>query len=167
LRGATAYPADLDALRLLAVFLAHWDNKAENQRLVCLDGPAPTPAPDCARPLAMIQDLGATFGPTKVNIGSWATTPVWADRDACRVSMRTLPWRGGTFPDVQITEAGRRQLAEGLQALDDGQLRDLFRAARFAEYQTATDDRRDLEQWVRVFKSRVQEIVNAGPCPAT
>ena len=28
--------AHVDALRLLAVFLAHWDNKPENQRLVCL-----------------------------------------------------------------------------------------------------------------------------------
>ena len=28
--------AHVDALRLMAVFLAHWDNKAENQRLVCL-----------------------------------------------------------------------------------------------------------------------------------
>ena len=28
--------AHVDALRLLAVFLAHWDNKSENQRLVCL-----------------------------------------------------------------------------------------------------------------------------------
>ncbi len=28
--------AHVDALRLLSVFLAHWDNKSENQRLVCL-----------------------------------------------------------------------------------------------------------------------------------
>ena len=27
--------AHVDALRLLSVFLAHWDNKSENQRLVC------------------------------------------------------------------------------------------------------------------------------------
>ena len=29
--------AEVDAFRLLAAFLAHWDNKSENQRLVCLD----------------------------------------------------------------------------------------------------------------------------------
>ena len=34
-----SHRADLDALRLLARVLAHWDNKSENQRLVCLDGP--------------------------------------------------------------------------------------------------------------------------------
>ncbi|HET7218378.1 MAG TPA: hypothetical protein VFJ02_10030, partial [Vicinamibacterales bacterium] len=29
---------EVDALRLMAVILAHWDNKAENQRLVCAPG---------------------------------------------------------------------------------------------------------------------------------
>ena len=164
-RNATNHRADLDALRLLAVFLAHWDNKSENQRLVCLDERSPDPAADCARPLAMIQDLGATFGPTKVNIGRWSTLAVWQDRPTCRVSMRALPWHGGTFPDAQITEAGRRQLADSLQSLTDGDLRDLFRAARFAEFQTATDDERDLDQWIGVFKDRVDQIVEGGPCP--
>jgi len=166
-RHATEHRGDLDALRLLAVFLAHWDNKTENQRLVCLDGPPPgNPAPDCTRPLGMIQDLGGTFGPTKVNIATWASLPIWDDRATCRVSMRTLPWRGGTFPDVHISEEGRRLLADRLAALTDDQIRDLFTAARFAEFQTATDDTRDLRQWVEAFKNRVRQITTAGPCPA-
>jgi hypothetical protein len=164
-RNNTAHRADLDALRLFAVFLAHWDNKAENQRLVCLDGEPPAPVPDCVRPLAMIQDLGATFGPTKVNIGRWASLPIWQDRAACRVSMHALPWRGGTFPDAQISEAGRRQIADGLEAFTDNQLRDLFSAARFPEFQTATDDERDLQEWIDVFKDRARQIAEAGPCP--
>ncbi len=167
-RNNTVHRADLDALRLLAVFLAHWDNKSENQRLVCLDETQPASAaaaPDCLEPLAMIQDLGATFGPTKVNIGRWASGPIWQDRSTCRVSMRALPWHGGTFPDAEISEAGRRRIADRLAALTDNQLRDLFGAARFAEFQTATDDERDLRQWITVFKSRVRQIVEGGPCP--
>jgi len=166
-QDANDHRSDLDALRLLAVFLAHWDNKPENQRLVCLDGPPPSPvsAPDCARPLAMIQDLGATFGPTKVNIGTWSMLPVWADAATCRVSMHALPWHGGTFPDVQITEAGRRQLADALTGITDDELRELFRGARFPEFQSATSDERDLEQWTSAFKDRVRQILDAGPCP--
>lgn len=162
---SASHRADLDALRLLAVFMAHWDNKSENQRLVCLDGPAPQPAPDCNRPLAMIQDLGATFGPTKVNIGSWPSVPIWANRETCAVSMRSLPWKGGTFPDVRISEEGRRQLADGLTAIRDDDLRAIFRAARFPEFQTATDDAEDLRQWVTTFRMRAREIADAGPCP--
>lgn len=165
LRQATSHRADLDALRLLAVFIAHWDNKSENQRLVCLDGPSPTPAPDCRQPLAMIQDLGATFGPTKVNIGSWPSVPIWTNRETCTVSMRSLPWKGGTFPDVQISEAGRRQLADRFEAMTDEDLRAIFQAARFPEFQTATDDAVDLREWVAAFRMRARQIVYAGPCP--
>jgi len=113
----------------------------------------------------MIQDLGATFGPTKVNIGSWASGPIWQARSTCRVSMRALPWHGGTFPDARISESGRRQLADGLEAFTGDRLRDLFRAARFPEFQTATDDERDLQQWVDVFTDRVRQITAGGPCP--
>lgn len=165
-RYATSHRDDLDALRLLAVFLAHWDNKSENQRLVCLDGPPPDPAPDCQRPLMMIQDLGATFGPTKVNLGRWAPLPIWDDPVTCRVSMRALPWHGGTFPDAQISEAGRRQIAEGLQAITDEQLRELLLAARIPQYYSATDDERDLQAWMDAFRSRARQIVDGGPCPA-
>jgi hypothetical protein len=157
---------DVDALRLLAVFLSHWDNKPENQRLVCLDGRPPSdPAPDCARPLAMIQDLGATFGPTKVNLGRWPMLPIWDDPATCRVTMRALPWRGGTFPDAQISEGGRRQLAAALRAITDDQLRALLRAARFPEFLSSTDDERDLEAWLQAFKTRVAQIADRPPCP--
>jgi hypothetical protein len=163
---ATSHRDDLDALRLLAVFMAHWDNKSENQRLVCLDGPAPHPTPDCVKPLALIQDLGATFGPTKVNIGSWSSVPLWADRQTCTLSMRSLPWKGGTFQDVQISEVGRRQIADRLTAISDADLRDLLRTARFPEFQTATDDEADLQEWMAAFRARARQITDAGPCPA-
>ena len=165
-RNSQSHRADLDALRLLAVFLAHWDNKHENQRLVCLDSRIPDTASDCRKPLMMIQDLGATFGPTKVNIGRWPTAQIWSDRTTCRLTMRSLPWKGGTFPDVEITEAGRQQLADRLTALTDQDLRELFTAARFPQFQTATDDERDLREWMSAFKDRVREITDVGPCPA-
>ena len=165
LKASQAPRADVDALRLLAVFLAHWDNKSSNQRLVCLDRPAPARDQRCARPLLMIQDLGATFGPEKVNLARWRDLPVWADRQHCIVSMRTLPYRGATFTDVGISEEGRLQLARPLSALDDGAVRTLFANARFPQFYGATDDTRDLDAWTAAFRSRVDQIVTAGPCP--
>jgi hypothetical protein len=162
--AAGASSADLDALRLMAVFLAHWDNKADNQRLVCLDTDAGTDRP-CARPLAMLQDLGATFGPSKVNLARWREAPVWADRATCAVSMEHMPFKGGTFPERRISEAGRAQLAAQLASLSSNDVRALFRAARFPEHYSSTDDDKDLEAWTDAFMHRRDQIVNAGPCP--
>jgi hypothetical protein len=162
--GAGATRTDLDAMRLIAVFLAHWDNKADNQRLVCLDLPAATDAP-CDRPLLMMHDLGATFGPAKANLARWTTAPIWADRSTCTVSMKAMPFEGGTFPDARISEAARVRVAQQLGAFTDAQITGLFAAARFPEYYSGTDDDRDLAAWLTAFRRRVREISAAGPCP--
>ena len=47
----------------------------------------------CAAPLAMIQDLGATFGPKKMDLPNWKRTPMWVDARACRVSMKSAAVR--------------------------------------------------------------------------
>ncbi len=149
--------AEIDALRLLAVFLAHWDNKSQNQRLVC-------PNDACSRPLAMLNDLGSTFGPVKADLAEWRSMPIWDDRATCRVSMRMLPFGGATFPDAQISEAGRQAFGRALAALTDTQVRDLFRGARFPEYYSTTDDERDIDAWTDAFHHRTNDILNAGPC---
>jgi hypothetical protein len=165
LKASQAPRAEVDALRLLAVFLAHWDNKASNQRLVCLDQPAPADGQPCARPLLMIQDLGATFGPHKVNVAKWRDMPVWADRRRCVVSMHALPYRGATFSDATISEQGRAMLADRLAAFDETRIRQLFTDARFPQFYSGTDDERDLRAWTGAFRSRVAQIAHAGPCP--
>jgi hypothetical protein len=153
---------ELDAFKLLAVFLAHWDNKSSNQRLVCLDGPDP----NCPHPLAMMQDVGATFGPTKVTLSRWRERPIWASRRECLVSMKGLPYNGATFPDARISEEGRAHLASKLTALSDEDVRDIFRAARFPEYEPGKDDQHDLDAWTSAFTDRVAQIANAT-CPAS
>ena len=165
LKTSAAPRADLDALRLLAAFLEHWDNKSENQRLVCLDGVDAATNQRCAKPLAMIQDLGATFGPHKVNLAMWQQTRIWADARTCRLNVRTLPYHGATLPEVQISEEGRLQLARQLARISDADVAALFEDARFPEYYSATPDERDLDAWVEAFRSRVDQVANAGPCP--
>jgi hypothetical protein len=161
---------EVDAFRLLAAFLAHWDNKSQNQRLVCLDPPSPaSPAGlrrdgPCTKPLAMIQDLGASFGPPKVNLARWRDLPVWYDRTTCLVSMRALPYEGATFEDVQIHEAGRALAASRLATITDAQIERLFADARFPEFQAGTGDERDLKAWTAAFRDRVRQIAEAK-CP--
>jgi hypothetical protein len=146
----------VDALRLMAVFLAHWDNKSENQRLVCLSAPPGSPPGRCARPFAMLQDVGATFGPEKVSLKDWAAAPIWQDRASCVVSMRPLPYEGATFPEVRIGEAGRRFLSDRLEQLSVEQIRALFATARVTDFDQSAG--RNVEAWVETFQRKVREI---------
>ena len=154
--------AEVDAFRLLAAFLAHWDNKSSNQRLVCLDA-TPDRGP-CEHPLAMIQDLGASFGPPKVNLARWRDLPIWHDRASCTLSMRALPYEGATFEDIRVSEAGRALAARRLGAISEAQIERIFFDARFPQFQAGTGAERDLKAWTNAFKSRVNQIADAR-CP--
>jgi len=159
--GATH--AQVDALRLLAVFLGHWDNKSKNQRLLCLGESRGNT--ECRHPLAMVQDLGATFGPAKLDVTNWARTPIWADVHTCAVSMRTLPYGGSTFPDTRISEEGRTFLATRLRQLSTGQIRDLFEGARVPRYPHKQVDGLDVDNWIHAFEDKVRAIADRAPCP--
>lgn len=156
-RGANR--AERDALRLAAILLAHWDNKAANQRLVCLDQTVP-----CARPFAFVHDLGATFGPNKMNLDGWRAAPVWSDPARCTISMRSFPYNGGTFPDAHVSEDGRRLLARQLTALSAQQLSALFTAARFGEFHRGAGAPADVSAWVRTFQEKVRQIAERPAC---
>jgi hypothetical protein len=161
LGGATH--AEVDAFRLIAMFLNHWDNKASNQRLICpsaADADTDTDAnetPKCDHPFAMMQDVGSTFGPKKVNLRAWSESPIWTDAASCTISMKHLPYRGGTFQDVRISEEGRRLLSDRLAKVTRPQLAALFTTARF----------KDVDSWVAAFERRVDAIAHRPPCPST
>jgi hypothetical protein len=155
--GATR--AERDALRLFAVLLNHWDNKAPNQRLTCLPG-GERPDGGCGEPFALIHDLGATFGPRRADLEGWRAHAVWHDAASCTVSMRGLPFDGGTFPDRRIGEGGRVLFASQVRRLRPEQLRGLFTGARFG---AATGG--DVEAWVTAFTHRVRQIADREPCP--
>lgn len=150
--GATR--AEVDALRLMAIFLHHWDNKSSNQRLTCPNATTP----DCTHPLAMIQDVGSEFGPKKAVIENWSSKPIWhGDPSACLVSMQGMPYNGGTFEDVAISEDGRKLLGDRLRQLSAKQIETLFTAAGFE----------DVPAWTAAFQDRVRQIVDRPACPAT
>jgi len=157
--------AELDALRLIAVFLSHWDNKAPNQRLVCEPGEGDgDPGGQCRSPLLMVQDVGATFGPTKVRYDEWAGTPIWADISGCIVSLEELPYKGGHFQPTQISEEGRLLLANRLRQLSEAQIRTLFQTARFPDPKSG-EPAGDVTDWVRTFQDKVRQIAARPACP--
>jgi hypothetical protein len=149
---------EVDALRLMASFLAHWDNKAANQRLTCLDR-VPN-GERCEQPLAYIHDLGSTFGPKKPDFDQWRATHVWSDASSCTLSMRALPYNGATFKDVRISEEGRRLLLRQLKGLSRSQIEALFATTRF----TKAAGGHDAKDWADLFEEKVQQIEKAGSC---
>jgi hypothetical protein len=155
--------AHVDALKLMAVLLAHWDNKAENQRLICLPG-GEQPNGGCTRPFAMLQDLGASFGPLKLDLHNWRSRPVWSNARECRVTMKDLPWNGATFPDQRISEEGRLFLLSLLEQLSPRQLTDLFAGARVELSEGVIAEARRPEAWAAAFADKVRQIREAGPC---
>jgi hypothetical protein len=150
---------EIDALRLVAVLLGHWDNKAANQRLVCLDPVPKDASTSCTRPLLMLQDVGATFGPSKTNRERWANVPIWEDAATCTTGMTSLPYHGATFRPVQVSEAGRLLLAGRIRQLTRQQMFDLFEHAGFARHG-------DTHAWVSVLEEKIRAIVDRPPCPS-
>jgi hypothetical protein len=153
LNDSGAPRAELDALRLLAAFVQHRDSKPSNQRLVCPpdalhedDG-----RDDCRKPIALVQDLGSTFGgPTrlhahKMDLEVWNETPVWETPHRCIANLTAEISATGGLERPMIGDEGRRLLSRLLDALDDRQIRALFEVAR-------ADQRGGVSEWVAAFK---------------
>ena len=176
-RGGGATRAQIDALKLIAVFIQHSDSKPEQQELVCADQRVRKDAKGnetCASAWLVIKDLGATFGKatmlnnSKMRLGDWDSAGVWKAGQTCVGDLpRSLT---GSLDNPVIGEAGRRFLAQRLTQLSDLQIRNLFTVSQVekrGEEITGADGRRRkvvVDDWVRVFKRKRAEIVSAR-CP--
>ena len=161
-RAGGAPRAHLDALKLLAVFVQHSDSKPEQQDLVCAPGHVKRDRAGnerCTSPWLVVKDLGTTFGKatalntSKMDLDDWSGARIWREGPACVGDLpRSLT---GSLENPPIGEAGRAFLASRLLLLTDRQIRDLFRAAMADRRGGSVDD------WVRVFKRKRDEIVKA------
>ena len=164
--------AQRDALKLLAVFVQHTDNKPEQQRLLCEDEKSDEGRSHCAHPVMMVNDLGQTFGRanrfnrdhiSSVNLENWSQKHVWSDARLC---VGDLPRsQTGSLENPHISEAGRKFLSDLLMQVTDAQLRDLFDVARFAERKEGHLRAGSVDEWVDAFKQKRGEIASRT-CPS-
>jgi hypothetical protein len=170
--GATR--AQLDALKLLAVFIQHSDSKPGQQEIVCQEGRTRKDAKGnetCAEAWLVIKDLGGSFGKatklnsSKMNLEDWDGAGIWKDAKKCVADMpRSFT---GSLEDPVISEAGRRFLATQLARLSNRQIRDLFTVSnvvkRGEEIDGAGGKKRKVtvDDWVRVFVRKRSEIAAA------
>jgi hypothetical protein len=157
----------LDALKLIAVFMQHTDTKPQQQRLLCLSDTL-NGAEECQVPFLLLHDVGLTFGHANtfnhnrsgsVNLAAWAKTPVWRDPVGCIGHLSKS--HTGTLGDPHISEAGRTFLADLLVQLSDRQLRDLFEVARVDRriHSSADLSAAPVDDWVKVFNDKRNQIV--------
>jgi|KBSMisStaDraftv2_1062788.scaffolds.fasta_scaffold50067_2 hypothetical protein len=173
--------AQRDALKLLAVFVQHTDNKPAQQRLLCADEESEGERGEhgehgdrgrCAHPVMMVNDLGQTFGRSNlfnrdhvgsVNLEKWSGSHIWLDASHCIGDL--APSQSGTLDNPTIHEAGRKFLSDLLMRLSDAQLRDLFDVARFDERAEGNKRQGTVEEWVSAFKKKRGEIASTT-CPS-
>ena len=155
--------AHRDALKLLAVFMQHTDSKFIQQRLICLDKHADEESGTgvCEHPFMMLNDVGKTFGkanafnkdePGAVNLKAWSSMSIWKDKKGCTGNLPKS--MTGSLEDPQISEGGRKFLADMLTQLSDEQIHDLFEVARFPRRDRGTT----VDDWVTAFKQKRDEI---------
>jgi hypothetical protein len=177
-KAGGASRAQVDALKLLAVFVQHGDNQPPQQRFICLPEGVTTEAAgalQCLQPFLYVHDLGATFGSVrkfaskKATLEGWSKTSIWSDPAQCVGQLDHDFY--GRFSHPRISEAGRAFLAGLLAQLSDAQIADLFAAGRMeqrAPRKAGPDGRpqpASVDEWVRVFKRKRDEIVHHS-CPA-
>ena len=131
--------AQVDALRLLAAFMTHGDNKPGNQRLVCPDDKK-NPDGTCSKPFAMIQDIGAGFGSKggflglgyrKADIGAWSGQALWDDINQCRAKLSSIH----ELKNPVVSDEGRAFLAKLMDPaiLTNDKVAAIFEASRVVE----------------------------------
>ena len=179
----------VEALKLLQIFVQHGDCKPKQQRLVCLPkGVASeqsearmgtTDDPDwrsCTQSYVIADDVGSTFGgagnltksSAKMSLKHWAKKDVIdlahykQTHGQCKGVLNTSMSCSGGVENPIITESGRKFLLSRLQLLSDHQIRDLFIAA---QVNTLDEDEEEggVEAWVAVFKNKVRQIAT-HPC---
>jgi hypothetical protein len=163
-----------DALKLLAVFMQHTDNKAVQQRLHCLPGGL-TDEGLCTKPFLYLHDVGLTFGRANylnhtstgsVNFEQWSSVPIWRDREQCIGHLAKSST--GTLGDPKISEPGRAFLAGLLDQLSSRQIYDLFEVGhveRRSRKVGSSEPPATVAEWAAAFNAKRKEI-DAIRCPS-
>ena len=153
--------AEIDAFKLWLAFIDHGDTKTDNHKFACLksrkDGKTRICEPGQA--VFYVGDMGSTFGHSRSSENK-ATLEVWRKKDPIEVSGGRCTTTAKSVGDTNISEAGRKLLADNLQRLLDAEKRNrtitrVFEASRNAERD------RPASEWAAEFVRKAQIIINA------
>ena len=153
--------AEIDAFKLWLAFIDHGDTKSDNHKYACLksrrDGNNRICEPGQA--VFYVGDMGSTFGFSSSSENK-ARLDAWRKKDPIKVSGDRCTANAKSVGDTNISEAGRKLLADNLQRLLDAEQQNqtitrVFEASRNAERD------RPAAEWSAEFQRKARMIIDA------
>jgi hypothetical protein len=156
-----AQRAEVDAFKLWLAFIDHGDTKTDNHKFACLKSTRNGNTRICEPGAAVfyVSDMGSTFGFSRSS-ESKARLEVWRKKNPLEVSGGRCTTTARSVGDTNISEAGRKLLADGLQRLLDAERTDKTITRVFAASRNAERDRPPSE-WAAEFERKARMIIDA------
>jgi hypothetical protein len=153
--------AEIDAFKLWLAFIDHGDTKTDNHKFACLKSKRNGNARICEPGEAVfyVSDMGSTFGFSSASEKK-ARLEAWSKKDPIKVSGGRCTANAKSVGDTNISEAGRKLLADNLQRLLDAEQQNQTITKVFAASRNAERDRPPAE-WATEFVRKAKLIIDA------
>jgi hypothetical protein len=154
--------AEIDAFKLWLAFIDHGDTKSDNHKFACLDSkknPDNTRACKPGEAIFYVGDMGSTWGFSRSSENK-ATLETWRKKNPIEVSGGRCTTTAKSIGDTNISEAGRKLLADGLRRLLDAEKQNKTITRVFAASRNAERDRPPAE-WAAEFERKARMIIDA------
>jgi TPR repeat protein len=123
----------------------------------------------CPDTVLLVHDLGATFGKRQPDsLRGWLAAPVWADAEACEVSLPTPTTDEFKVERYVIGKAGQRFILDLLSQLTDEHLRAVFESAGFERFDVTLVppdrlpspewSRSVIDAWIAGFRDKIEQV---------
>jgi hypothetical protein len=154
--------AEIDAFKLWLAFIDHGDTKSDNHKFACLDSKKNSDNTRACKPgeaIFYVGDMGSTWGFSRSSENK-ATLETWRKKNPIEVSGGRCTTTAKSIGDTNISEAGRKLLADGLQRLLDAEKQNKTITRVFAASRNAERDRPPAE-WAAEFERKARMIIDA------
>jgi hypothetical protein len=154
--------AEIDAFKLWLAFIDHGDTKSDNHKFACLDSKKNSDNTRACKPgeaIFYVGDMGSTWGFSRSSENK-ATLETWRKKNPIEVSGGRCTTTAKSIGDTNISEAGRKLLADGLQRLLDAEKQNKTITRVFAASRNAERDRPAAE-WAAEFERKARMIIDA------
>lgn len=160
--SANGARAEVDAFKIWLAFIDHGDTKTDNHKFACLNSKRNADNTRVCEPgeaVFYVGDMGSTWGFSSASERK-ARLESWRKKEPIVVKDGTCTANAKSVGDTQVSEAGRKLLADNLQRLLDAEQQNktitkVFRASRNAERD------RPAEEWSAEFIRKARTIIDA------